>query len=162
MGPELGRCQDGNDFEIYQVLPTVNPRIERLAIGRLHDLVAAGTGPLHPTCLVGDAFGKHATASVETRADGLRIALFEPLDDHKKHGESVAEAEMAWAGAVMAIIDRESARCYKHLLCAGGVRSLGLLRRCKMNSDAAKSALLILCLAVEAWSELWWLVCFMG
>src|SRR5208283_153995 len=56
------------------------------------------------------------------------------------------------------VIDRICARCYKHVLCAGVARFYaGLARRHKWYSDAAKSALLVLFVAVEAWSELRWL-----
>jgi len=55
---------------------------------------------------------------------------------------------------VTPIIDPPPRWCYKLLLCAGGTRP-AVEAACKRRkfSDAAKSALLHLCLAVEARSE---------
>jgi hypothetical protein len=84
--PEVGGGENGNDFEVDEILPASDPGVQRFRIWRFHDLEAARAVGIHPARVVGDALGQHAAAELESRADGPRIAILESFNDHEEHG----------------------------------------------------------------------------
>ena len=79
-GPE-----NGDDFEVNQVVPATDPFVQRIKTGRLHDLETAGACRVHPTGLIHDTPRQHAAVPPEPFPNGLGVAAFEAFDDHEKH-----------------------------------------------------------------------------
>ena len=82
--PVFRRPENGDDFEVNQVLPSMDPFVQRIQTGRLHDLETAGASRVHPTRLIDDACGQHPSAAPKPFAYRLRVAAFEAFNDHKK------------------------------------------------------------------------------
>ena len=87
--PKFRGSSNRNDFEINQVGPAANPRLQQFRAGCLHDLKAAGSTGFHPACVVGDAVGKHAAILLKPCSDRRLTARLESFDDHKEHGRSL-------------------------------------------------------------------------
>ena len=121
--PIVGRGEHRYDFKLDQIVPVAGPLAERVGAGSFHELVAASSRQVHPTGLIGHALGQHAPLRLEALADSLWIALAKALDHHEEHGSSVSKKGRRAGGVtVIPVIDHDSARCYKHLLCVEGAQ----------------------------------------
>ncbi len=84
-GPILPGIQDWHDFKINQIRPTVNPRLERVPVLRLHDLKAPGGCRVDPAPTVNDAFWQHPAVMSKAFSGGFGITTLEMFDHHKEH-----------------------------------------------------------------------------
>jgi hypothetical protein len=123
----------------------MDPFVQRVQTGRLHDLETAGAGGVHPTRLIHDTLGQHSSATSKPFPNRLRVAAFETFDDHKEHDWQCTRsgATTVLPRVASSPLTQPFSKCYKQLPRAGGVQPVmqADYRRHK-QSDAAKSALL--------------------
>ena len=62
-----------------------DPRVQKFALRRFHNLEASSARRMHPARVIGNLVCQHTSASLEAFADGRCVAMLEALDNHKKH-----------------------------------------------------------------------------
>lgn len=84
--PEVGRCEDWNDFKFDQVFLLADPTVQQFRMQRFHDLETTRARRINPACVIGDALRQHAISELESLTNGSTIALFEAFNNHEEHG----------------------------------------------------------------------------
>src|SRR5438093_7724085 len=81
--PKLCGGDYGNNLEVGQIFPCVQPWAHRFLVRGLHQLETTLTARLHPTRLIGDALRQHSSLGTKAFADCFDI--FKLFDDHEEH-----------------------------------------------------------------------------